>query len=414
MPTDSEFLVFIESNTTTGRLFASRARFYGYKPIVFSNAIEKFAYLKEDNIEARQVDTSSSHAIQTELAALKKCGTIRGIGTSTDWGILEAALAAQALGLPGPDPEIIRLCRDKAAQRALLKRKAKDDVHQITCRTAQNCYEAAQRIGKPVVVKPVAAAGSIGVRYCTSPSDALEHANTLLSLPLDMRRKDEFLVEEAILGPQFSLEIFNGALIGIVRQHYGNLPFFVASGHDFPAQVSIKVLDKLENFASMIIKEFRLTWGPVHVEVRLNQETDQIVLIEVNPRLAGAYVPELIRYTCGIDLIDLTIRNYLGLTIDPISSRTSSFHGVMRFFMTKESSGIIPSKNSNPELSPLVKESVLYIAPGTELKKANDYRDRYGHVIAVASTYDEAEEAANKLVSQQNISTLRTLQLEGK
>lgn len=408
-----EYLVFVESNTTTGRLFARRAKHYGCTPVVFSKTVEKFAYLAEDKVEARRVDTSSSYTIEQELGVLAKDGVIRGVGTSTDWGILEASLAALSLGLPGPNPDMVSLCRDKAAQRSLLKQKGKDNVHQIVCRTALDCYEAARDIGKPVVVKPISSAGSIGVRYCASPSEALEHANTLLSLPLDMRRKDEFLVEEAISGPQFSLEIFNGTLVGIVRQHYGDLPFFVATGHDFPAHVSPPTLQKLRIFANMLIDEFALKWGPVHAEVRLNQQTDEITLIEINPRLAGAYVPELIRYACGIDLIDLTVRNYLGLVAEPRASREPPSHGVMRFLKLQEADGVVPPEIGVAQLPEFVRESTSYLPAGTKLKRANDYRDRYGHVIAVASAYKDAERAADEVVNRQT-TAMRDLCPEAK
>lgn len=391
-----EYLVFIESNPTTGRLFAQRARYYGCVPIVLTKSLERLPFLAIDEIAAREIDTMSFEAIRAELQRICTEGVVRGIGTSTDLGVVEASILAQSMGLPGPNPDVIRLGRDKAAQRALLRSHGEDNVQQHVCFTEHDCERAAHQIGDPVVVKPIASTGSIGARHCESPAEAREHAKFLLGLSMYVRRREEFLVERAIEGPQYSLEIFNGRLISIVRQHYGPLPFFVARGHDFPAQIGDDDRAQLERFAEMIIDLFRLSWGPFHIEVRMDIRAGKVALIEVNPRLVGAYVPELIRHTCGIDLIDMTIRNYLGLPVE--TRHRTGCAGVMRFMIVESESVFALPEDHAAEYGAAIKEIKLYIDPGAHLTKANDFRDRYGHVIAVAETYEKALASADRVV----------------
>jgi argininosuccinate lyase len=393
-----EFFVFIETNATTGRLFAQKARNYGLEPIMLTRFPANFPFLETDGISARTVETRSVEALSSELKEIDRIGKVRGIASSSDWGVLEAATLAGNLGMPGANPDTIRLCRDKSAQRALLKQHGHDDTPQYICTTAEECGEAARQIKGPVVVKPISSSGSIAARHCPTPTEAYEHALDLLKLSLDWRRRPEFVVEAAISGNQYSLEVFNGKLIGIVRQHYGDLPFFVASGHDFPASLNAKHEQMLTDFAKTVIELFDLNWGGAHIEVRLDALREKVVLIEVNPRLVSAYVPELIRHTAGLDLIDATIRQHLGLPVD-LNVSTSDY-GAMRFLMTQSSGIFSPPKETNQRK--FVRDIGLYIKPGATLAKANDFRDRYGHVISVAPTFCDALDSAEQVVRDYN------------
>ena len=53
---------------------------------------------------------------------------------------------------------------------------------------------------------------------------------------------DEVLIEEYLQGPEYSVEIFGGEIIGITRKYLSREPYFVEIGHDFPAQAPHKVL----------------------------------------------------------------------------------------------------------------------------------------------------------------------------
>ena len=48
-----------------------------------------------------------------------------------------------------------------------------------------------------------------------------------------------------------------------------------------------------------------------NIEVILD-ENDDVYVLELGPRNGGSYIPQLIRYATGVDLIDYTLRGALG------------------------------------------------------------------------------------------------------
>ena len=132
------------------------------------------------------------------------------------------------------------------------------------------------------------------------------------------------LVEALVEGPEFSVEVFSGRVIGITRKHLGAPPAFVEAGHDYPAVVSADVARALTAAVTRGTELLGLGWGPLHWELRM--QGGRAWAIEVNPRLAGGFIPELVRHAEGIDLIRETLRLVVGQApeLDPARHRHAS------------------------------------------------------------------------------------------
>jgi len=86
-----------------------------------------------------------------------------------DQGLLAAALAAAELGLPHSPPESVALTRDKAAMRAAFAAEGvPQPAYEVVASGAAGAAEAAERLGPPVVVKPISLAGSRGEQRSTA------------------------------------------------------------------------------------------------------------------------------------------------------------------------------------------------------------------------------------------------------
>ena len=387
---------FIESNTTgSGRLFARAAVGLGLKPMMVSAMPERYPYVEEDHLEVLRADTSDLHqliaAIRERMAGQK----VAGVMSSSDYFVAAAATVAAALGLAGPSPEAMCAVRDKFVQRTRLEAAGVPVPQYRYATAASRAASAAEAIGYPVVLKPCSGSGSYGVKLCVTGAEVEAHAKTLLAITANERGQPlppGILVEELAVGPEYSIETFNTSVVGITAKHLGALPHFVEVGHDFPAELGKASYDALARTAVNALAALGLGWGPSHIEARITSSGPRI--IEVNPRLAGGFIPELVRLALGIDLIALTVSAVAGK--QPRIQKTANRHASIRFLLPPRpgkfmgiSSGVAASQlPGGLQLS-------IYRKPGEQVRQHGDFRDRVGHVIAVGQTGSAARRAAD-------------------
>ncbi|WP_328867790.1 ATP-grasp domain-containing protein [Streptomyces sp. NBC_00304] len=398
-------LLLVESNTTgTGRLFARRAAELGVVPVLLCADPGRYPYAAEDRLRTVTVDTSDEDALWAAVRTLEDGATVAGVLTSSEYYVPAAAALAYRLGLPGPSAEAVRACRDKAEQRRALTGAGVGSADFAAVSEVAGALAAARGIGLPVVVKPVQGSGSLGVRLCTDLDEVAEHAGTLLAATVNERgitAPGRILVEEYLTGPEFSVEVFGTEAVVTVAKHVGPLPAFVETGHDVPAALTGEQEIALRETAVRAVRALGLGWGAAHVELRLTG-TRTAQVIEVNPRLAGGMIPELVRRACGTDLVRAQVLAALGAA--PELERTGHARASIRF-LTCDRDGILAPPAALHEAVdrartvPGTVEALLYRAPGEPVGPAEDFRGRVGHVIAVADRSGRAAEAAGRAVA---------------
>jgi len=114
-------------------------------------------------------------------------------------GILLAARLREGLGLPGMGVDQATLFRDKEKMKAALDRAGVRTPRHARATSAEECREAAERIGWPLILKPIAGAGSADTYRV---NDAAELERTLPR----MTHVAEISVEEFIEGEEFTFD----------------------------------------------------------------------------------------------------------------------------------------------------------------------------------------------------------------
>jgi argininosuccinate lyase len=388
-------LLLVESNSTgTGPLFARRARELGAEPVLMAAEPDRYAYARQDGIRVLEVDT-------TDLAAmLRVAGSLRGrpcgVTSSSEYYIPVAAELARRLGRPGPDPVAVARCRNKATQRADLAAGGVPVPGYAAAQTVAAAVAGADRIGYPVVVKPADGSGSVGVLHCADRVQVADHAARLLATTTnerDLPVARQVLVEWYADGPEFSVEVFGDAVIAVVAKHLGPAPHFVETGHDMPAELPAEQDAVLRHVALRAVAALRLGFGAAHVEIRLT--TAGSVLIEVNPRLAGGMIPELIRSAVGIDLVTAQVAAAMGRAV-PLGFAHAA-HASLRF-LTADGPAVLGDGQAalaDACRLPGIVEARLYRGHGERLGRARDFRDRIGHVRSAAPTGAASRAAAD-------------------
>lgn len=114
-------------------------------------------------------------------------------------GMLLAARMREALGVPGMRVAQTVPFRDKESMKATLDAAGIRTPHHYRARTADEVRAAAERVGYPLIVKPIAGAGSADT-YRVNESNELERAIE------GVRHVDEVSVEEFIEGEELTYD----------------------------------------------------------------------------------------------------------------------------------------------------------------------------------------------------------------
>jgi biotin carboxylase len=355
---------------------------------------ERYPFLEQDSVSYRRCNTSSSTEVGNAIQSLSREVPLAGIFSSSEYFIEAAAMFAAKYGLPGANPEAVRACRNKWVQRQRLQ-SAGLLTPKFECVTSVGeARVALTKIPPPVVVKPTMGSGSVGVRLCYTAEDVVDHASVLLQRTVNERGMplpSEVLIEEYLVGQEYSVETFGEAALGITRKHVSSEPFFVELGHDFPADLRPQIQESIATVARQGLQALGLHWGPSHVEIRLTAKGPTIV--EINPRLAGGFIPEIVRLATGIDIVRETIRLVVGekTEIQPLRNGHASIR-----FLTPSRNGTIQAVNGVEAASRTegVSDIQIYRKIGDRVGIENDFRDRIGHVISCSDLEMSAARAS--------------------
>jgi len=394
-------LLFIESNTTgTGRLFAQAARQCGFRPVLLVEKPDRYPYLVTDGLDFIIANTRDLRELLDAVLEFRKLNHIAGIYSSSEYFVEPASLLAKQLQLAGPEPEAVHRCRDKAHQRACFEKSHIPGPRYCVAHTTDEVTDAVEHLKLPVVIKPCFGSGSRGVRLCRTDTEVHRHSSDLLREYYNERGmpvQTKLIVEEYIDGPEYSVEILHGNVIGITKKYTSAEPYFVETGHDFPAPVADLERTRLITAAVGAVSALGLTWGPAHVEVRLGAAAG--VIVEVNPRLAGGYIPELIRLAHGIDLIKQTIIAVTGGS--PELAVSARKYASIRFIVVgcegtiREIAGL-----DRATRYPGAVQAGIYKNIGERVHIHHDFRDRIGHVIACGNRPEDSRYTAAKACSE--------------
>lgn len=387
-------LLLVESNTSgTGRLFAQRARRLGLAPLLLSSDPARYRFVAADSVESVTIDTGDRRALLALAGTLHRRGVLAGVTSSSDYFVAMAAHVAARLGLAAPSPPAVRRSRDKLRQRVALRRNGVAVPDFRAAHSAPEAVAAGLALGWPVVVKPVRGTGSVGVRLCRDAAETALHARALLHQPNERGHAapSRILVERYVAGDEYSVEAFDGQVVGVTRKRLGPEPCFVETGHDFPAPLARAAREAIEAHVRAGLSALGLGFGAAHVEVRLG--ADGPCTIEVNPRLAGGFIPELVRLASGVDLVSATIARVAGLPRPaPAAGRGAAS---IRFLVPPRAGTLLEAAGLDAARRlPAVEEAVLYRSPGQAVALHGDFRDRVGHVIATAEHAAESSAAA--------------------
>jgi cysteine synthase/biotin carboxylase len=399
---DRPVLLFIESNTTgTGMIGLRAAARLGLDPVLLTKDSSRYTGLTETGCRVAVCDTDDGSSLQIAVRELSAGRIVVGVTTTSEFYVKPCATLAAALGLPGNLPEAVAICRDKSRTRAaLVQAPGLLQPRFVAVSDVAAVPDAVAQVGLPCVVKPVDETGSHNVLWCDDLQQASAHAATVLAVTHNVREQSALriaLVEQYLVGPEYSVEMFcsggEAACIGITQRTVSPLPFFVETGHLFPAAVCSDVADEIADVARRALAATGFERGPAHVELKLTARGP--VVVEINARLAGGMIPELVRLATGIDLLEQQVREAAGRPVRLASER--SRHAGIKFLIASAAGRLAGvSGVQQAESVPGVDRVVVTGVVGRQVRPVRDAYDRLGYVIAVGDAPEQVEQALDK------------------
>jgi biotin carboxylase len=256
------------------------------------------------------------------LGALERSG-VRPDGVLTFWesSVCVAARVAAALGLPGNPPEAADAARSKVRTRDLSARLGLPTPKAQRVRSLDELFAAAADIGLPAVVKPEFGAAAIGV-VRVDGFESLPGVYKLVRAVVTpeqlygiFRAGNDLLLEEYLDGVEFDVDLVlqdGKCVFSSVSQNWPTAePSFQETGLHLPPDHNKKAVAELVDLSVQTVVAFGFRCGVLHVEGKCTRRGPRV--IEVNARMGGARIHQMVEAVWGVDLIEAQLHSCLDL-----------------------------------------------------------------------------------------------------
>ncbi|GAA3084292.1 pyridoxal-phosphate dependent enzyme [Streptosporangium carneum] len=402
-------LLFVEANTSgTGVLALRATRELGLEPVLLTNAPERYVGAGETGCEIVVCDTGTEAGLREAVRERFSRQQISGITTTSEFYVPLVASLARWLELPGNPPQAMANSRNKARVREVLDAAGVGQPRFAVVRSVAETAAALERVGLPCVVKPADDSGSNDVLLCRTSEEARAHVERVLAVEVNVRglpTARTALLEEFVDAPEFSVEMFSDGgehfCVGVTAKTVSGGPYFVERQHIFPAPLETRDRTALEKIATDALTALGIRCGATHTEVRLSAAGP--VVVEVNARLAGGMIPELIRLATGVELLNQQLRSAIGETPD-LEPTHRRFAGIR--FLVADREGVLAEITGveRAHQVPGVKQVVITANSGQTVRPPRNSYDRLGFVIAEG---DSPENIAKSLDEVHRLLTVR-------
>ena len=244
------------------------------------------------------------------------------------------------------------------------------------------------KLNYPLVVKPVDAYSSKGVRKAETEEELITYYNEAKVIS----RSGGVIVEEFFKGEEISVDAFvlNGKahILSITNsEKVKDKDRFVIFRGRYPANIPDTIRNQIEDVAQKIADSFGLVNSPLLVQLLHNGMN--ISVLEFCARTGGNMKWLLIKNSCGVDVITATIDITLGLVPDITPKKMNNNIVVNDFIYCKP--GVFDHFEGFDELveQGIINEFHPVRTKGTEMHGVTSSSDRIAGMNILANSVDE-------------------------
>lgn len=386
-------ICFIETNKHGSSLEAIKAaKNLGYYTVLFT---EKKSFLTQKNeypfiADIVLVEIIHEQIIHNELKRLLQSGTvIQAILSFVDPHVSLAANLMNKICGTDISVEALKIMEDKGATRKALANNRATPTFQVFHET-DDIYQL-KKLDYPKIVKSALSSSSKDVYLIESFNDI---QNTIEKLNRLYPAQD-IVIEDYLKGEQYLLEVIvqDGKLhiVAIFKQSVTKEIKFIVTGYEIRHDLPEEFQKKLYETVTAILEDLNATNVTCHLEMKYHN--GEWKLVEINPRISGGAMNDMLFEAMGISLVAETIKLYLGLepNLTPKYKRFLYTH-----FITIGTCGYLVKITGEKRAVQLPGVKKVYIKPrvGQLVMPAVSMGHRYGYVIATGASAIEAKSSA--------------------
>ncbi|MFJ1957916.1 ATP-grasp domain-containing protein [Streptomyces microflavus] len=353
----------------------------------------ELATLPAGALDVVDVDTDDPEAVRRALTAVPALAGL--INTTDTWSVPAAELAAE-LGLPGPVPAAVRLLRDKRRVREALYAQGLSLSAAVAVPPGPEGADAVLRtVGLPAVLKDSAGTSSRGV-WIVHDEEALHHA---LAEAARQPLKGALFAETFLAGPLYSAETLSWEgttrLLGVLSRQTSRAAVVREEVAAFPVALPDGERAAIEAWVGRVLEVAGHRRGFAHVEFILTAGGPE--LVEINRRIGGALVGEVLCRTLGTNVYTAMMDEALGrrpaLLDAPLDGQGPAYGFVLVY---ADRPGVLKGWHGLGELAAFPGSVEWYPVrePGETLAHVGDQRGCTGMVLAEAPTAELAQHRA--------------------
>jgi len=249
--------------------------------------------------------------IPESLEVLRGSGLrVDGISAVGDRPAVLAAAAAELFGVPFHPPGAAIACHDKHLARTMFRDAGMKVPSFFRATAEEDAAEVSARAPYPCVLKPLGLSASRGV---IRANDRTEFVGAFRRIARMGQR--EIQIEAYIPGREFAIEglVTRGELQVVTifdKPDPLEGPYFEETIYVMPSREPAHVQNALVETTAQAVRALGLTQGPVHAELRYNEEGAWI--LEVHARPIGGLCSRAVRLADGIPLEEMILVHALG------------------------------------------------------------------------------------------------------
>lgn len=321
----ARLLLILPSSTYRAEEFIEATEEVGAEPIVASHPHP----LLQMRLGDRFIDLTGARAEEIASSA----GPVDGV-LSPDDGMVElASEVADLLGVSANPPWAVGVTRNKSSFRRALAGLVPQPSFQVL-EPGSDPRPDIERIGAPVVMKPLSRSGSQGVIRVDRAEDApaVERRIRRILAGCGADPNEPLLIEKFIPGPEVAVE---GVLVGGRLEVLATFdkpdpldgPYFEETIYVAPSRLHPEVVAEIHRVVQAACTGLGLVEGPVHAELRVHGST--VVMIEMAARPIGGRCGTALRHGLGDAQEVLLARAALGMEIGDGTRLTGSVGSLM-------------------------------------------------------------------------------------
>ncbi len=318
------------------------------------------------------------------------------IAFASDPAAPTAAYVAEKMGLNTNPYESVDILCNKDKFRAFLAENGFNTPYAKGFDSLEAVIASRDEFKLPVLIKPVDSSGSKGIIRIDDWSQ-LENA---YNESLKFSRIKKVVIEEYL--EKYGYQIAGDGLVvngKLVFRYFGNDHFnpkctnpYVPVSASFPYNMPKEVHDKIHSEIQRLVTLLNMKTSCYNFDIRIDNDHN-VYLMEVAPRDGGNYIPQVIRYATGFDLVDAAVKGAMG---DKIEVSGFDGDGFWSYFAVHSyRSGILDEIRIDPEVEKNnIVENHIIVKPGDQVSEFTGANTTLGILIM---KFDSMEQMLNMM-----------------